>query len=96
MSKYLGESEKNLRVHFDEAEKAWMEQGEKSDLHIIIIDEIDAICKPRGSNQYILGFVHIWRKRHRILQILSLFALASTFVIAFALLEQTLNIYHRP
>ena len=53
MSKYLGESEKNLRVHFDEAEKAWMEQGEKSDLHIIIIDEIDAICKPRGNNQYI-------------------------------------------
>ena len=52
MSKYLGESEKNLRVHFDEAEKAWMEQGEKSDLHIIIIDEIDAICKPRGNNIY--------------------------------------------
>ena len=52
MSKYLGESEKNLRVHFDEAEKAWMEQGEKSDLHIIIIDEIDAICKPRGNNLY--------------------------------------------
>lgn len=49
MSKYLGESEKNLRAHFDEAEKAWMEQGENSDLHVIIIDEIDAISKPRGS-----------------------------------------------
>ncbi len=49
MSKYLGESEKNLRVHFDEAEQAWMEQGEDSDLHIIVIDEIDAICKPRGN-----------------------------------------------
>ncbi len=26
-----------------------MEQGEESDLHIIVVDEIDAICKPRGQ-----------------------------------------------
>ena len=32
-----------------EVEQAWMEQGEESGLHIIIIDEIDAICKPRGN-----------------------------------------------
>ncbi len=49
MSKYLGESEKNLRAHFEEAEKAWMELGQASDLFIIVIDEIDAICKPRGK-----------------------------------------------
>ncbi len=49
MSKYLGESEKNLRTHFDEAERAWMEQGDNSGLFVIIIDEIDAISKPRGE-----------------------------------------------
>ena len=36
------------RSHFEAAEKDWVELGEASDLHVIIIDEIDAICKPRG------------------------------------------------
>ena len=30
------------------ARKAWEEHGSHSDMFIIIIDEIDAICKPRG------------------------------------------------
>ena len=49
ISKYLGESEKNLRSHFKDAHDAWKEYGEQSDLFVIIIDEIDAICKPRGK-----------------------------------------------
>lgn len=49
ISKYLGESEKNLRSHFKVAQDAWKELGPQSDLFVIIIDEIDAICKPRGK-----------------------------------------------
>ena len=30
------------------AHKAWDKHGSHSDMFIIIIDEIDAICKPRG------------------------------------------------
>jgi vesicle-fusing ATPase len=48
-SKFVGESEKNIRELFAEAEKEERESGEDSKLHIIIFDEIDAICKPRGS-----------------------------------------------
>ena len=33
-----------------DAEKAWAELGDASDLFIIIIDEIDAICKQRGRS----------------------------------------------
>ena len=50
ISKYLGESEKNLRSHFKDAQDAWKLHGPKSDLFVIIIDEIDAICKPRGKS----------------------------------------------
>ena len=54
ISKYLGESEKNLRAHFKDAHTAWEKRGALSELHVIIIDEIDAICKPRGSkNTYV-------------------------------------------
>lgn len=49
MSKYVGESEENVRKLFEDAEKEQMERGENSRLHIIIFDEIDAICKERGS-----------------------------------------------
>lgn len=45
MSKYVGQSEENIRSLFTEA------QSDKSDnLHIIIFDEIDAICKTRGTS----------------------------------------------
>ena len=37
------------------ARKAWEEHGSHSEMFIIIIDEIDAICKPRGV--CICGFV---------------------------------------
>eukprot|EP00826_Nyctotherus_ovalis_P023979 TRINITY_DN1848_c0_g1_i7.p1 TRINITY_DN1848_c0_g1~~TRINITY_DN1848_c0_g1_i7.p1 ORF type:complete len:747 (+),score=237.39 TRINITY_DN1848_c0_g1_i7:194-2434(+) len=48
-SKFVGDSEKNIRELFADAEKEEKEAGEDSKLHIIIFDEIDAICKPRGS-----------------------------------------------
>ena len=38
-----------LRAHFKDAHDAWKELGPLSDLYVIIIDEIDAICKPRGE-----------------------------------------------
>jgi len=34
-----------------QAEEEQNERGEESDLHIIIFDEIDAICKSRGSSR---------------------------------------------
>ncbi len=48
-SKYVGESERQVRELFAEAEKEEKEAGEDSKLHIIIFDEFDAICKSRGS-----------------------------------------------
>lgn len=50
LNKYLGESEKNIRALFEKAEKDLKENGASADLHVIIIDEIDAICKPRGKS----------------------------------------------
>lgn len=49
LSKYVGEAEENIRKLFAEAEAEYKEKGDDSDLHIIIFDEIDAICKQRGS-----------------------------------------------
>ncbi len=50
INKYLGESERNLRAVFKEAQDAWKKHGVHSNLYIIVIDEIDAICKPRGKS----------------------------------------------
>lgn len=44
-SKYQGESEKNVRELFSAAEKDMKQHGDESKLHIIILDEIDAICR---------------------------------------------------
>mmetsp|Transcript_15374 Transcript_15374/g.31189 ORF Transcript_15374/g.31189 Transcript_15374/m.31189 type:complete len:749 (-) Transcript_15374:166-2412(-) len=49
LSKYVGESEKNIRALFGDAEKEMKLKGDDSGLHIIILDELDAICKKRGS-----------------------------------------------
>lgn len=48
-NKYVGQTEENIRELFKDAENEQNEKGEKSKLHIIIFDEIDAICKPRGT-----------------------------------------------
>ncbi|EFX83075.1 hypothetical protein DAPPUDRAFT_240599 [Daphnia pulex] len=49
LNKYVGESEANVRRLFAEAEEDEKRLGPNSGLHIIIFDEIDAICKSRGS-----------------------------------------------
>ncbi|VDM21476.1 unnamed protein product [Hydatigera taeniaeformis] len=49
LDKYVGESEANIRKLFADAEEEEERLGPHSALHIIIFDEIDAICKTRGS-----------------------------------------------
>jgi hypothetical protein len=44
-----GESEANVRKLFEDAEADQKANGDASELHVIIFDEIDAICKQRGS-----------------------------------------------
>mmetsp|Transcript_12856 Transcript_12856/g.19455 ORF Transcript_12856/g.19455 Transcript_12856/m.19455 type:complete len:772 (+) Transcript_12856:50-2365(+) len=51
LNKYVGQSEENIRALFAEAEAEYKSAGEASSLHIIIFDEIDAICKSRGSTR---------------------------------------------
>lgn len=49
LNKYVGAAEENIRKLFLDAETEYQEKGDDSELHIIIFDEIDAICKQRGS-----------------------------------------------
>lgn len=49
MDKYVGQSEQNIRNLFADAKSDYEANGENADLHVIIFDEIDAICKKRGS-----------------------------------------------
>ena len=49
LSKYVGQAEENVRNLFAEAEAEYKDKGDASELHIIIFDEIDAICRQRGS-----------------------------------------------
>ncbi|KAK6934261.1 CDC48, domain 2 [Dillenia turbinata] len=51
LSKFVGETEKNVRDLFADAEHDQRTKGDQSDLHVIIFDEIDAICKSRGSTR---------------------------------------------
>lgn len=55
LSKFVGASEENIRNLFKEAEAEYQRVGDSSDLHVIIFDEIDAICKQRGSVQSSAG-----------------------------------------
>lgn len=45
LNKFVGQSEENIRKLFKDAELEYKARGDDSDLHIIIFDEIDAICK---------------------------------------------------
>merc|ERR1719312_949459 len=54
-NKFIGESEANIRKLFEEAEEDERKFGVNSPLHIIIFDEIDAICKKRGSEHGMSG-----------------------------------------
>lgn len=49
LDKFVGESEANIRRLFKDAEDEQAKCGRDSGLHMIIFDEIDAICKARGS-----------------------------------------------
>ncbi|XP_063090042.1 vesicle-fusing ATPase-like [Cavia porcellus] len=49
LNKYVGESEANIHKLFADAEEEQRRLGANTGLHIIIFDEIDAICKQRGS-----------------------------------------------
>jgi len=51
LNKYVGGSEEKVRELFAEAEKEQLEMGDHSMLHIVILDEMDAICKVRGSGK---------------------------------------------
>lgn len=44
----MGESEENIRKLFARAREDENKYGPKSPLHIIVFDEIDAVCKQRG------------------------------------------------
>lgn len=50
LNKYVGQSEENVRNLFKDAEEEWRIRREESSLHIIIFDEIDAICRRRGNS----------------------------------------------
>lgn len=49
LNKFVGASEENIRKLFEDAEKEYKEKKEASGLHIIIFDEIDAICKVHAA-----------------------------------------------
>ena len=49
LNMYVGQSEGNIRKLFADAEREYEEKAEDSGLHIIIFDELDAICKQRGT-----------------------------------------------
>lgn len=49
LNKYVGQSEENIRKLFADAEQEQKAKGDESELHIIIFDELDAVCKQRGS-----------------------------------------------
>jgi vesicle-fusing ATPase len=51
LDKYVGGSEEKIRALFADAEKEQKERGDASDLHIIILDEMDAIMKSRGMSR---------------------------------------------
>ncbi|XP_065185859.1 vesicle-fusing ATPase 1-like [Sycon ciliatum] len=49
LNKFVGESEANIRRLFADAEEEQKRAGANSGLHMIIFDEMDAICKRRGG-----------------------------------------------
>ena len=48
-NKWMGQSEANVRDLFKDAEAEWEKKGDKSGLHVVIIDEIDAMCGKRSD-----------------------------------------------
>lgn len=48
--KYVGEAERNVRELFVDAQKEWDLRGDKSRLHVVILDELDSIAKKRSNS----------------------------------------------
>ena len=55
LDRWVGEAERRVRALFYDAEREWQERGDKSALHVVIIDEIDAVTRQRGSIQDATG-----------------------------------------
>ena len=51
LNKFIGASEEKIRALFAPAEAAWEREGAASGLHVVIFDEIDAICRERGVSE---------------------------------------------
>lgn len=49
LDKFIGEAEKKVRSLFEPAEAEYKAVGDNSALHIIILDEMDAIARKRGT-----------------------------------------------
>jgi vesicle-fusing ATPase len=49
LNKFIGQSEENIRNIFREAINDFNINKDNADLHVIIFDEIDSLCKTRGS-----------------------------------------------
>jgi vesicle-fusing ATPase len=49
LDKFIGEAEKKVRALFAPAEQEYAQVGDDSALHMIILDEMDAIARKRGS-----------------------------------------------
>ena len=47
--KYVGETEKKIRDLFANAEKDQKDNGDDAGLHVIVFDEIDSLCRARGT-----------------------------------------------
>merc|ERR1712216_363596 len=58
LQKFVGQSEENVRMLFEDAEKEAKLRGDKSKLHIIVFDEIDAVMKARGTGGEPASIVH--------------------------------------
>lgn len=48
-NKFVGQGAQNLRDVFQQADDEWAAKGPESGTHVIIFDEIDALCPERGS-----------------------------------------------
>jgi vesicle-fusing ATPase len=55
LNKFVGGSEEKIRALFEAARKDQDENGDNAQLHLIIFDEIDSICKKRGTVQGAAG-----------------------------------------
>ena len=51
LDKMVGETERKVRMLFADAEEDFRANGENAQLHVIVLDEMDSVCKTRGSSR---------------------------------------------